>query len=332
MPAIESLERLQPTADDVATMAAEVRASLTARPLRWLPSKYFYDSRGSALFDTITRLPEYYLTRTEEAILPEVVAAAARRIPARHLLELGSGASRKVRRLITALSEAGALRSVTLLDVSETALAAAVAELSAAYPRLEVKGVVGDFLRDLPPPPPRGPRLVAFLGSTIGNLVPADAVAFLRRVRGALAPGDGFLLGVDLVKDPARLEAAYNDSRGVTAAFNRNILKVVNDRLGADFDPEAFEHVAFYDPTNSWIEMRLRARRAMRVHVPASTLDLSLRRGEEIRTEISAKYTRPAVESMLSDAGLRLVGWWTDPETLFAEALIVTDGGSAGDV
>jgi L-histidine N-alpha-methyltransferase len=292
-----------------------------------LPSKYFYDSRGSALFDTITRLPEYYLTRTEEAILPQVVAAAARRVPARDLLELGSGASRKVRLLIGALSEAGSLRSVTLLDVSETALAAAVAELAEAYPRLEVRGVVGDFLRDLPPPPPRGPRLVAFLGSTIGNLVPADAVAFLRRVRVALSPRDGFLLGVDLVKDPARLEKAYDDSRGVTAAFNRNILRVVNDRLGADFDPEAFDHVAFYDPRHSWIEMRLRARRAMRVHVPAAGLDLKLRRGEEIRTEISAKYTRPAVESMLSEAGLRLVGWWTDAESLFAEALIETAAG-----
>jgi L-histidine N-alpha-methyltransferase len=321
----EPIRRLRAPEDAATSMAAELRQSLSATPLRWIPSKYFYDARGSALFDEITRLPEYYLTRTEETILPGVAAEVARRHAVRDLLELGSGAGNKVRTLVDAFMDTGSLRTVTLLDVSEAALAAALADLAALYPRLEVRGVSGDFVEDLPAVEGDHPRLVAFLGSTIGNLTPEETLRFLGRVRVSLAPGDALLVGLDLEKDVARLEAAYNDARGVTAAFNRNILRVVNDRLGADFDPAAFDHVAFYDADNTWIEMRLRARRRMRVRIRAAGLDLRLRSGEEIRTEISGKYSRVRVEGLLSRARLRLAGWWTDPEALFALALVQRD-------
>ena len=316
------LESVRPPQDAVAQMAAEVRESLSARPLRCLPSKYFYDARGSALFEEITRLPEYYLTRTEETILPRVAAEVARAVSARELVELGSGSGQKVRQLIDALLDAGALERVTLLDVSASALGGALADLAPDYPGLELRGLIGDFQEDLPSLTGPRPRLIAFLGSTIGNLQPPEAARFLADVRTALQQGDALLLGLDLVKDTARLEAAYNDSQGVTAEFNRNILRVVNDRLGADFVPEDFDHRAFFSPEDSWIEMRLVARRAMRVRLPAAGLELRLRKGEEIRTEVSGKYTRPGVEALLGAAGLRLSRFWTDPESLFALALI----------
>jgi L-histidine N-alpha-methyltransferase len=316
------LRRLRSEAEDTARTAAEVREGLRARPLPTLPSKFFYDDRGSALFDRITRLPEYYLTRTEESLLPGVARDAVDRVRPRHLVELGSGLGAKVRTLLDAMAAAGTLESCTLLDVSEPALAESLPRLAAERPGLRTSGVVGDFLTDLGALGPGGSRLIAFLGSTIGNIHPRDVPGFFRSAASVLAPGDGLLVGLDLVKDRARLEAAYNDAQGVTAEFNRNILRVMNARLGADFDPDAFEHVAFYDAEAAWIEMRLRAPRGCQVRVPGAEVDLVLPPGGEIRTEISCKYTRAALEALLPATGLRVERWSTDGEGLFALALM----------
>jgi L-histidine N-alpha-methyltransferase len=308
--------------DEQALMAAEVREGLTSQP-RWLPCKYFYDERGSRLFEEITHLPEYYPTRTEERILETIagdVIAAAR--PS-ELMELGSGNGTKVRLLLDAMAREGLLRRLVLLDISESVLEESVARLASDYPGLEATGIVGDFVRDLAALGPGGGRMAVFLAGTVGNLHPTTEVPpFLKALAAQLAPGDTVLLGVDLVKDEARLHAAYNDAAGVTAEFNRNILRVVNDRLGADFDPEAFEHVAFYDRENAWIEMRLLALRACRVRVPRAGLDLSIGRGDAIRTEISCKYTRASLEGRLDGTGLRLERWFTDPDELFAVTLL----------
>ena len=303
-------------------MAEEVREGLESRPLPMLPSKYFYDERGGALFDEITRLPEYYLTRTEEALLPAVAREVVQQVRPRNLVELGSGVGGKVRVLLDAMDEAGTLQSCTLLDISESAIANSLSQLRSERPRLKTAGVVGDFLTDLRAVGPGESRLIAFLGSTIGNIHPQDVPAFFRSAAAILAPGDAVLVGLDLVKDRARLEAAYNDARGVTAEFNRNILRVMNTRLGADFDPAAFDHVAFYDAERAWIEMRLRARHPMLVRVRGAGVELSLPAGGEIRTEISCKYTRPALEGALSGTGLMLDEWRTDPDSLFALALL----------
>ena len=301
----------------------ELRRALTSAPLPFIPSKYFYDERGSGLFEEITRLPEYYLTRAEQALLERVAGDLARRVPAAELVELGSGASPKVRLLIDALRGTGRLRRCVLLDISEDVLRSSIERLAADYPDVAFRGVVGDFLEDLGAIGPGGDRLLAFLGSTIGNLHPADEVpAFFARAARQLEPADAFLLGVDLVKDKARLEAAYNDAAGLTAEFNRNILRVVNRRFDADFDPADFDHVAFYDEAQDWIEMRLRARRAVRVRVRAARLTLALPRGGEIRTEISCKYTLRTLEARTRDTGLAVEEWLTDREALFALALM----------
>jgi L-histidine N-alpha-methyltransferase len=316
----------RPGGQERALLAAEVRAGLTATPLPTLPSKCFYDDRGDALFDEITRLPEYYLTRTEEAMLPGVAREVAERLRPRHLVELGSGIGGKVRMLLDAMAAVGTLESCTLFDISAAALEGSIRQLRTERPRLRTLGVVGDFLTDLRAVGPGGSRLIAFLGSTIGNIPPAEVPPFFRAAAQVLAPGDGLLLGLDLVKDRARLEAAYNDSRGVTAEFNRNILRVVNAQLEADFDPDAFDHVAFYDAERAWIEMRLRARRPCRAHVAAAGVTLSLGAGDEIRTEISGKYTRETLRERLEGTGLLLDTWWTDPESLFALALLRRSG------
>ena len=321
-----ALRRLRSEAEEQARMAEEVRKGLLARPLPSLPSKYFYDERGSALFDQITRLPEYYLTRTEKAMLPAVARDVAGRLRPRHLVELGSGSGGKVRVLLEAMAAAGGLESCTLLDVDEGALAESLSSLAKERPALRGQGIVGDFLVDLPALGPGRSRLIAFLGSTIGNLHPEDLPSFFRAAAGVLGPGDGMLVGLDLVKDRRRLEAAYDDLQGVTAAFNRNILSVMNARLGADFDPLAFDHVAFYEPRAAWIEMRLRARREVHAHVPGAGVELELPAGGEIRTEISCKYTRPALEALLPSTGLALDDWRTDAESLFALALLRKDG------
>lgn len=313
--------RVRSEGEEAALMASEVREGLTAlRP--WLPCKYFYDDRGSRLFDEITRLPEYYQTRTEERILEGIADEVVRLARARELVELGSGAGRKIRLLLDAMTRAGCLEGCLLFDINERYLTDSVLRLSEDYPGLEARGIVGDFLRDLGALGPGGGRLAIFLAGTIGNIHPDEVPRFLGRLGLGLGPGDGCLLGVDLVKEEARLHAAYNDSAGVTAAFNRNILRVINERLGADFDPAAFEHVAFYDARHAWIEMRLRAVRESCVRVPAAGLELRYRPGDEIRSEISCKYTRESLEARLPGTGLVLERWFTDREGLFALAFL----------
>ncbi len=300
-------------------LARDVRAGLTASP-KELPPKWFYDDRGSELFDEITRLPEYYPTRAERAILEAHSAEISSLTRADTLVELGSGTSEKTRLLLSALADAKTLVRFVPFDVSEQTLRDASAAVASEY-GIGVHAVVGDFERHLDRIPTGGRRLVAFLGGTIGNLPPAKRADFLTQIRAGLGPDDALLLGTDLVKDVARLEAAYDDAAGVTAAFNRNVLSVVNRALDADFDPGAFTHVARFDLEDEWIEMRLRANEAMDVRVGALDLDVSFAAGEEMRTEISAKFRRAKVEHELEAAGLVLAEWWTDPAGDFALSL-----------
>jgi L-histidine Nalpha-methyltransferase len=317
-----SVRRTRRAAQPASAMAHEVREGLSRRPLPELPCKYFYDDRGSALFEQITRLPEYYQTRTETAILElhaaEIVEAAA----PLELAELGSGAGRKIGFFLDAMRSRGWLESIVLLEINEPYLRESVSRLSADYPEASVTGIAGDFEHDLASLGPGGGRLLLFLAGTVGNLHPDRLPAFLRAAALALAPGDGFLVGVDLVKDEERLHAAYNDAAGVTAEFNLNILRVLNARLGATFDPSDFEHHAFYDPEREWIEMRLRARRPVHARVPGASVSVSLAEGEEIRTELSCKYTRESFERRLGGTGLVVERWITDPACLFASAFL----------
>ncbi|SDT79783.1 L-histidine N(alpha)-methyltransferase [Actinoplanes derwentensis] len=301
-------------------LRADVRAGLTADP-RWTPPKWFYDARGSELFEEITGLPEYYPTRTERAILDERAAEIARITEAKTLIELGSGSSAKTRLLLDALLGHGTLGAFVPLDVSASALTAAVESLSAAYPGLSVRGVVGDMTRHLRHLPDGDNRLVAFLGGTIGNLTPGERAAFLASVRSVLHEGEWLLLGADLVKDPAVLLPAYDDAAGVTAAFNRNVLSVMNRELGADFDPASFQHVAHWDPEREWIEMRLRSLRDQQVSIPALSLDVAFAAGAELRTEISAKFRREGLAAELAAAGFSARHWWTDPQGWFSVTL-----------
>ena len=293
-------------------LRADVRAGLSA-PRKTLPPKYFYDARGSQLFDEITRLPEYYLTRAETSILERYAATIAQLSGCESLVELGSGTSAKTRLLLRALLDGGSLREFVPFDLDPTVLSEASARLAEEYPGLRVAPVVGDFERDLGDMPPGRRRMIVFLGSTIGNLEPPARASFLSQVAAALRPGDTFLLGTDLVKDPGRLQAAYDDAAGVTAEFNRNILRVVNRDLDANFAVEEFQHVAVWVPENEWIEMRLRARRAQQVTIGDLGMTVSFAAGEELRTEISAKFRRENVEAELAAAGLKTVGFWTDP-------------------
>ncbi|MFD4576214.1 L-histidine N(alpha)-methyltransferase [Streptomyces sp. NPDC058417] len=300
-----------------AALRSDVLRGLTTDP-KTLPPKWFYDAHGSELFDRITELPEYYPTRAEREILldraPEIAAASG----ARTLVELGSGSSDKTRHLLDALTD---LRVYVPVDVSESALTLAGQALVAERPALEVHALIADFTASLALPETPGPRLVAFLGGTIGNLLPAERGAFLASVRALLRPGDTLLLGTDLVKDEEVLVRAYDDAAGVTAAFNKNVLAVVNRELGADFDPGAFDHVALWDPRAEWIEMRLRARRAQTVKVPALDLAVDFATGEDLRTEISAKFREEGVRTELATAGLTLTHWWTDRADRFALSL-----------
>ena len=303
------------------TLRADVAAGLTASP-KWLPPKWFYDARGSELFEDITRLPEYYPTRTERTILTGRAGAIARISDAKTLVELGSGSSEKTVLLLDALRAHGTLGSFIPLDVSASALGEAVDRLAQRYPGLSVHGVVGDFVQHLDCLPDGDNRMVAFLGGTIGNLVPAERAEFLSRLRAVLRPGEWLLLGTDLVKAPAIVVPAYDDAAGVTAEFNRNVLRVVNHRLGADFDVDAFAHVALWDAEREWIEMRLRATSAQRVHIRDLDLTVEFAAGEEMRTEISAKFRRDGLTAEVAAAGFTLRHFWTDPDGLFAVSLI----------
>ncbi len=303
-------------------LAADVRAGLTATP-RTLPSKYLYDARGSELFDEITRLPEYYPTRAERAILQEHAGDIAAASGARSLVELGSGTSEKTRILLRALRDAGTLTSFVPFDVDPAVLKDASSAVSSEFPGVSVEPVVGDFEKHLGELPRHSQRLVAFLGSTIGNLDPQQRAGFLADVRAILRPGDSFLLGTDLVKPVERLVEAYDDAQGVTAAFDKNVLRVVNRELDADFDLGAFEHRAVWDAEHERIEMRLRSVREQTVHVRALGLDVGFAAGEELRTEISSKFRRETVEAELAAAGLGLTRWWTDAPGDFAVSLSV---------
>ena len=303
-----------------AALADDVRRGLTARP-KHLPPKWLYDPVGSALFEQICELPEYYPTRTERAILAAHSGEVAELTKARTVVELGSGTSEKTGLILDALSRQGSLERFVGVDVAEPTLSSALVGLAGRYPGLEVEGVVGDFERHLGHIPSFDDRLVIFLGGTIGNLEPAARRAFLDNLAAALAPGEWLLLGTDLVKDPARLVAAYDDAAGVTAAFDRNILSVINRELGADFDPQSFDHVAMWNSTDEWIEMHLRAQRDQRVGIPALDLTVEMEAGESIRTEISAKFRPAGIRAELARSGFSVRASWTDPDGDFAVTL-----------
>ena len=300
------------SADSAAdALRRDVRDGLTQTP-KSLPPKWFYDSVGSDLFDQITRLPEYYPTRTEAQILRERSAEIAAASGADTLVELGSGTSEKTRMLLDALRDSGALRRFVPFDVDASVLKAAGSAIEKEYPGIEIDAVCGDFEEHLGKIPRVGRRLFVFLGSTIGNLTPAPRADFLAALSETLQAGDSLLLGTDLVKDTDRLVRAYDDSAGVTAQFNRNVLAVVNRELDADFDLDAFEHVAKWNTDEERIEMWLRATEAQRVQVKSLDLTIDFADGEEMLTEVSCKFRPDRVATELADSGLRRTHWWTD--------------------
>ncbi|MEU1014109.1 L-histidine N(alpha)-methyltransferase [Streptomyces sp. NPDC005898] len=311
------LTRTLPEDATGAALRADVLHGLTSA-VKTLPPKWFYDARGSALFEEITTLPEYYPTRAEREILLSRAAEIADITGARTLIELGSGSSEKTRHLIDAMTS---LHTYVPVDVSESALTGAANTLLAQRPSLDVHALIADFTRGLALPGTPGPRLVAFLGGTLGNLLPAERAAFLSSVRDLLAPGDALLLGTDLVKDESVLVSAYDDRSGVTAAFNKNVLAVINRELDADFDPAAFDHVAVWDREREWIEMRLRSTADQTVKISALDLAVDFAAGEEMRTEISAKFRQEGVRAELAASALDLTHWWTDERGRFALSL-----------
>ena len=303
------------------SLAEDVLDGLT-RPFKELPPKHFYNARGAELFDRICELPEYYPTRAERAILERTATELAALTGAVELVELGSGTAAKTRVLLDALHGAGTLQRYVPIDVTESMVRDCAERLTEEYPGLRVHGVIGDFERHLDGIPAAiGPRIVAFLGGTVGNFQPGSRRRFLRSIGRLLGPDDHLLMGTDLVKDPDVLEAAYNDEQGVTAEFNLNVLRVLNRELDADFDPEDFDHIALFDTEHEWIEMRLRARREHTTLVRALDLPVHFDAGEEVRTEISAKFTPERLQGDLAAAGLELVRWFTDPDELFALTL-----------
>ncbi len=309
-------------ADAAATMARDVRAGLCAYPKELAP-KYFYDDRGSLLFEQITELPEYYPTRAEREILSgcaaEILVVAG---GPGTLVELGSGSAAKTRHLLSAMRDAGSLDTYVPVDISEEITHRTAASLVDEYPGLTVRGLVCDFEQHLERiPDGAGKRLIAFLGGTIGNLYPRQRHAFLERIAALLGPEDHLLLGTDLIKDAERLEAAYDDAAGVTAEFNKNVLEVLNRELGADFDLDAFEHVARYDAEAERMDIRLRSLADQDVRLEGLDLDISFSGGEEMRTEISTKFTRERLESVYAGAGLELRGWFTDAAGDYALSL-----------
>jgi L-histidine Nalpha-methyltransferase len=303
-----------------AGLAEDVREGLSC-PFKELPPKYFYDERGSELFEAITELDEYYPTRAERSILDgragEIVAVASPTT----LIELGSGAAAKTRCLLDAMQAGGSLETYVPVDISEEITRRVAEELTSEYEGLRVHGIVCDYETHLERVPREEGALIAFLGGTIGNFRPAPRRSFLARIATLMYPGDRFLLGTDLVKEPAVLERAYNDAAGVTAEFNKNVLHVLNRELDADFDPDAFEHVAFWDADNEWMDIRLRSLTEQFIDLRELDMRSHFARNEEMRTEISTKFTRERLETSYADAGLELVEWWTDPDELYALSL-----------
>ena len=303
-----------------AALRADALAGLTATP-KALPPKWFYDERGSELFDKITLLDEYYPTRAEREILAAAAAQIVAATEATTLVELGSGTADKTLLLLDALAQTGLLAEYVPVDVSESALVTAASRMLDRYPGLRVRAVLSDFQEHLGLPETGGPRLIAFLGGTIGNLLPDERAEFLASLRAKLSAGDALLLGTDLVKDPAVLVNAYDDAAGVTAEFNKNILRVLNAELGANFDLDEFEHVALWDAQTEWIEMRLRSTADQIVSLPAIGLSVPFSAGEEMRTEISAKFRRDGIAAELTAAGLTMRSWWTDSAGRFGLSL-----------
>lgn len=309
-------------ADTAETMRRDVRAGLSAEPKELAP-KYFYDEHGSQLFERITELPEYYPTRAERSILveraAEIVAAAG---APRTLVELGSGSAAKTRHLLSAMRDAGCLETYVPVDISEEITHETAESLVEEYPGLAVRGLVCDFEHDLERiPDGEDGRLIAFLGGTIGNLYPEARQDFLTRLATLLGPGDRLLLGTDLVKERTRLEAAYDDASGVTAEFNKNVLRVLNRELDADFDLDSFEHVARYDATEARMDIRLRSLAEQTIRLEELDMTIGFADGEEMRTEISAKFTRERLDGVYGEAGLQMSGWFTDPAGDYALSL-----------
>ncbi len=322
-----TIDVLVTAVDRHAALCQDVRTGLTASP-KFLPPVWFYDEAGSLLFDEITRLPEYYLTRTESSILTGHAAEIAEITETDTLVEIGSGTSEKTRLLLDAMAGRDSLRGIVLLDISEEVLRDAAATLSTSY-QVDVHAVVDDFRDGILKLPSRGRRLWAFLGSTIGNFPPDDRSSLLGEFRTAMGADDYFLLGTDLVKSPRRLVAAYDDSEGVTAAFNRNVLRVLDRELAATFDPDGFDHRAVWDADHSWIEMRLQSRTRQLVEIRELDLTLELDEGEEILTEISCKFEPTHLRSELLAAGLAPVRSWFDEGGDFLVTLAEPASGAA---
>jgi L-histidine N-alpha-methyltransferase len=303
------------------SLAADVSTGL-ALDFKELPPKYFYDERGSRLFEAITELPEYYPTRTERRILQDRAAEIVEAAGASELVELGSGSASKTRALLDAMEAAGCLERYVPVDISPDITRETAAALALEYPGLQIRGVICDFVADLEPALAGGDgRLIAFLGSTIGNFRDAEAHDLLCRIAGSMGESDRLLLGTDLVKDTPTLEAAYNDAAGVTAEFNKNVLHVLNRELDGDFDLDAYEHVAVFDRGRSRVDIRLRALRAQRISLRKLDMEVEFSEGEEMRTELSHKFTRDGIGRLYERAGLRLERWFTDPDGLFGLSL-----------
>jgi L-histidine N-alpha-methyltransferase len=305
-----------PRGERRSTMAREVRAGLLRRP-RSIPPKYFYDEVGSRLFDAICELPEYYLTRAERSLLVEHSDAIIEESGAAALIEIGSGMARKTGPLLRSMCARFAAPSYVPFDIAPDVIEHSAHELMAAHPTLHVRGVVGDFVHDCgrlgaATGPFAGPRLLAFLGSTIGNLDETEAPALLATMAELMTDRDRFLIGIDLVKETRALTAAYNDSQGVTAKFNKNVLRVLARELDGDIDEASFEHFAFYDEARSRIEMHLVSTRDQRLVLRGADLNVEVARGEHVLTEVSRKFTRASAEQLLAAGGLRLTGWMSD--------------------
>ena len=311
------MENALPDATDI----TELREHL-CRPLPELPSRYFYDDHGSMLFEQITQLPEYYPTRTEWRLLQNMAPQLMEELRPRHLVEIGASPSRRIRLLLDILSLRGLPISCTVLDINAGYVEQSLEALRQSYLGVNFRGIQADFLDELYRLGPGGDRLILFLAGTLGNLHPDQVPGFLTMVAEVMAPGDRFLLGLDLVKDRQILERAYNDPSGKTSEFNKNILSVINRRFGADFDPDLYEHRAFYEPEFQWIEMRLRSLETHKVRIPAADLVLNMKAGQELRTELSCKYTRRSLEDRARGTGLTVTEWVTDPQSLFALALL----------